>query len=146
MIKAARPGAKYVTDHLLSFVVFAGAVAEFVMLPQFATSTFFLLTTLALVDFVASIGVRSRRERPARTRGKTRRSDEPSFEPAAASDLATPADTRSTTTAKIEREPAVTPESPPMADHAQVSAHGPFADPAAAEEPKRDPAVINPQR
>lgn len=66
--KAARPGAKYFTDHLLSFLVFAGAAAEFVLLPkpQFATSTFLLLIVLAFVDFAASIVVRVRRARLAR--------------------------------------------------------------------------------
>ena len=66
--KAARPGAKYFTDHLLSFLVFAGATAEFLLLPkpQFATSTFFLLIVLAFVDFAASIVVRARRAKLAR--------------------------------------------------------------------------------
>lgn len=59
--KAARPGAKYFTDHLLSFLVFAGATAEFVMLRPFGHSTFMLLTVLAGVDFVAGIVIRSRR-------------------------------------------------------------------------------------
>src|ERR1700730_13666823 len=48
-------------DHLLSLVVFAGAAAEFVMLPQFGTSTYFLLTMLALVDFLSGIALRARR-------------------------------------------------------------------------------------
>jgi hypothetical protein len=48
-------------DHLLSLVVFAGAAAEFVMLPQFGTSTYFLLTLLALVDFLSGIALRARR-------------------------------------------------------------------------------------
>jgi hypothetical protein len=61
--KSARPGGKYVTDHLLALLVFAGAAAEFVMLPQFASSTFFLLTVLALVDFLAGITLRSRTRR-----------------------------------------------------------------------------------
>src|SRR4051795_11648641 len=61
VIKGARPGAKYFMDHLLSLVVFAGAAAEFVMLPQFGTSTYFLLTTLALVDFLCGIALRARR-------------------------------------------------------------------------------------
>ena len=34
VVKSARPGAKYFTDHLLSFVVFAAAAAEFLLLPQ----------------------------------------------------------------------------------------------------------------
>jgi hypothetical protein len=61
VIKGARPGSKYFMDHLLSLVVFAGAAAEFVMLPQFGTSTYFLLIMLALVDFLAGIALRARR-------------------------------------------------------------------------------------
>jgi len=61
VIKGARPGSKYFMDHLLSLVVFGGAAAEFVMLPQFGTSTFFLLTMLALVDFLSGIALRARR-------------------------------------------------------------------------------------
>src|SRR5436305_641210 len=60
VIKGARPGAKYFMDHLLSFVVFAGAAAEFVMLPQFGSSTYFLLAMLALVDFLCGIALRAR--------------------------------------------------------------------------------------
>jgi len=48
-------------DHLLSLVVFGGAAAEFMMLPQFGTSTYFLLTLLALVDFLSGIALRARR-------------------------------------------------------------------------------------
>lgn len=97
VVKAARPGAKYFTDHLLSFLVFAGAAAEFVMLPAFATSTFFLLTVLALVDFLASVAIRTRRPRPvaADVSAKARRHrdeppSEPKFEPSAATNLAPP--------------------------------------------------------
>jgi hypothetical protein len=61
VIKGARPGSKYFMDHLLSLVVFAGAAAEFVMLPQFGTSTYFLLTVLALVDFLSGVALRARR-------------------------------------------------------------------------------------
>ena len=61
VIKGARPGSKYFMDHLLSLLVFAGAAAEFVMLPQFGTSTYFLLTMLALVDFLSGIALRARR-------------------------------------------------------------------------------------
>lgn len=59
--KAARPGTKYFTDHLLSFIVFAAATAEFMMLRPFGHSTFMLLTVLAFVDFVGGILVRVRR-------------------------------------------------------------------------------------
>jgi len=61
IIKAAKPGGKYLTDHLLSFLVFGGAAAEFVMWPKFGNSTFLLLTLLAMVDFFAGVSLRSRR-------------------------------------------------------------------------------------
>ena len=62
VIKAARPGGKYFTDHFLALLVLGGAVAEFLLLPQFATSVFFLLTVLTLVDFLAGVSLRLRRE------------------------------------------------------------------------------------
>jgi hypothetical protein len=65
VVKGARPGAKYLTDHLLSLVVFGGAAAEFVLLPQFGTSTYFLLTLLASADFLSGIALRTRRPRVA---------------------------------------------------------------------------------
>src|SRR5690242_20302166 len=61
IFKGARPGSKYLTDHLLSFVVFGAAAAEFVMLPKFGTSTFFLLSLMAMVDFFGGIALRARR-------------------------------------------------------------------------------------
>jgi hypothetical protein len=61
VIKGARPGAKYLTDHLLSLLVLCGAGAEFALLPQFGTPTYFLLTLLALVDFLSGIALRTRR-------------------------------------------------------------------------------------
>jgi hypothetical protein len=91
VIKGARPGAKFLMDHLLSLLVFCGAAAEFVLLPQFGTSTYFLLALLALVDFLSGIALRARRGmvtsaaqvsgRRART---TAAAPEPQFEPAPA--------------------------------------------------------------
>src|SRR5579864_4573955 len=51
IIKGARPGSKYLTDHLLSLIVFGGAAAEFLLWPQFGHSIYGLLALLALVDF-----------------------------------------------------------------------------------------------
>ena len=65
VIKGARPGAKYVTDHLLSLIVFGAAAAEFLLWPKFATSTYFLLAMLALVDFLSGVALRVRRGRVA---------------------------------------------------------------------------------
>jgi len=61
VMKGARPGAKYLTDHLLSLIVFGAAVAEFLLWPRFASSTYFLLALLALVDFVSGVALRVQR-------------------------------------------------------------------------------------
>lgn len=60
IVKGARPGAKFLTDHLLSLIVFGAAAAEFVLWPKFGTSTFFLLTLFALVDFLTGVTLRRR--------------------------------------------------------------------------------------
>jgi hypothetical protein len=90
VIKGARPGAKYLTDHLLSFLVVCAAGAEFVLLPQFGTSTYFLLSLLALVDFLSGIALRARRGKhvavaPRRSvREPEAPASEPQFNPAPA--------------------------------------------------------------
>jgi hypothetical protein len=61
VIKGARPGAKYLTDHLLSLIVFGAAAAEFVLWSKFGNSTYLLLVLLALVDFLSGIALRTRR-------------------------------------------------------------------------------------
>lgn len=131
MIRAAKPGAKYFTDHFLSLLVFAGAAAEFVLLPQFATSTFFLLTTLALVDFLASVAIRTRRSANAQAPAKAGRrgaappapAPEPKFEPSAATDLAPP----------VATVPEPAPAPPLAADEAQTQER---RDPAAQPQPR----------
>ena len=93
IVKGARPGAKYFTDHLLSLIVFGAAAAEFVLWPKFGTSTYFLLTALSLVDFLSGLALRRRRgavavaAEPAVSRkraGKAEPVAEPQFEPAPA--------------------------------------------------------------
>jgi hypothetical protein len=69
VIKGARPGGKYLTDHLLSLLVFAASAAEFVLWPKFGTSTYFLLVLLAMVDFFSGIALRA--QRPARVKAVT---------------------------------------------------------------------------
>jgi hypothetical protein len=61
VIKGARPGAKYLTDHLLSLIIFGSALAEFLLWPRFASSTYFLLALLSLVDFLSGIALRAGR-------------------------------------------------------------------------------------
>lgn len=62
IVKASRPGTRFLTDHLLSLLVFVAASAEFMLLASFGTSTFFLLTVLTAVEFFAGvvIGLRNR--------------------------------------------------------------------------------------
>src|SRR6266481_1151556 len=86
VIKGARPGAKYLTDHLLSLIVFGAAAAEFVLWPKFATSTYFLLALLSLVDFLSGIALRTRRSALATSpatvsRKSARNADPPVTEP-----------------------------------------------------------------
>jgi hypothetical protein len=70
VIKGARPGGKYLTDHLLSLIVFGASAAEFVMWPKFGTSTYFLLVLLAMVDFFSGVALRA--QRGARTKAAAR--------------------------------------------------------------------------
>jgi hypothetical protein len=98
VIKGARPGAKYLTDHLLSLIVFGGALAEFLLWPRFGTSSYFLLAMLALVDFLSGVALRVRRGLPVapgsalskRGAGKPAAASQPQLDPAAAPPPAPP--------------------------------------------------------
>lgn len=57
MISATRTGSSTVINHGLSLVVFVAALVEFIVLPQFGTSTFFLITMYTLLDVVAGFTV-----------------------------------------------------------------------------------------
>src|SRR5919198_582678 len=61
VVKGARPGSKFLMDHLLSLIIFGAAADEFVMWPKFGNSTFFLLVLLAMADFLGGIAQRTRR-------------------------------------------------------------------------------------
>ena len=61
VVKGARPGAKYLTDHLLSFVVFGAAAAEFLLWPKFGTSLYCLLALMSAADFLSGIALRAKR-------------------------------------------------------------------------------------
>jgi hypothetical protein len=73
VFKGARPAAKYLTDHLLSLILFAAAAAEFALWPKFGTSTYFLLVLLALTDFLSGVVLRARRGVPVAQRADVRR-------------------------------------------------------------------------
>lgn len=81
--KGAKPGSKYITDHLLSFVVFGASVAEFVLWPKFGTSTFFLLALMTMVDFLGGIVLRAGRPPVSASvaRRAAPRTEEPAPEP-----------------------------------------------------------------
>jgi hypothetical protein len=128
VIKGARPGAKYLTDHLLSLIVFGAAVAEFLLWPRFGTSTYFLLAMLALVDFLSGIALRARRgvqvaSGPAVSRREARKAampaTEPQFDPAPAPAPAPPAST-----------PVAAPVAEPVVDHPEPKIVQPEATPA----------------
>jgi len=90
IIKGARPGAKYLTDHLLSLVVFGASAAEFVMWPKFGTSTYFLLSLLALVDFLSGLTLRTRRVVQVGPRHLAVTPTEPRLEPQSEPDSVVP--------------------------------------------------------
>jgi hypothetical protein len=85
IIKGARPGSKYLMDHLLSLIVFGAAAAQFLLLPKFGTSTYCLLAMLALVDFLSGIALRARRgtvvAKAAPVSGRARKANPPAAEP-----------------------------------------------------------------
>ncbi len=106
VVKSARPGAKYFTDHLLSMLVFAAAAAEFLLLPKFAHSTFFLLTLMAFIDVVAGIAIRSVRPKAAMARAAPAAAEErPASRPASVE----PAPVRASPAAAVV-EPAIKPQ------------------------------------
>jgi hypothetical protein len=60
LIKSTRIGTRAIMDHLLAMVLFIAMLVEFLLVKQAGTSTFFLLTMIALVDVLAGfiIGIR----------------------------------------------------------------------------------------
>ena len=57
MVKAAGSGTATIINHGLSMMVFVIAIALFLLVGQFATSTFFILMMMALFDTVAGFVV-----------------------------------------------------------------------------------------
>ena len=55
--KATRTGARSVVDHGLSLLVFLAMGAEFILIRQAATSTFFLLLVIGFVDVLGGFSV-----------------------------------------------------------------------------------------
>jgi hypothetical protein len=125
VIKGARPGAKYLTDHLLSLIVFGAAAAEFLLWPKFGTSTYFLMTALSLVDFLSGLALRTRRRVvPAAAPAPVRPAKEPEVE-------------------KVEppaAEPKPAPAAPPAAAAPAVPAATSVAESVLQDRPEPKPA------
>lgn len=61
VVKGARPGSKFLMDHLLSLIVFGAAAAGIRDVAQIRQLHLFLLVLLAMADFFAGIAQRTRR-------------------------------------------------------------------------------------
>ncbi|MEP3278064.1 MAG: hypothetical protein ABJN26_17385 [Stappiaceae bacterium] len=57
ILKATRPGAGTVIDHMLSLLVFIAYLIEFIAIKGAAHSVFFLLGLIALIDVVAGFTI-----------------------------------------------------------------------------------------
>jgi hypothetical protein len=66
MVKVVRVGWRGVVDHGLAFLLFAGMAAEFVLVKQAASATFFLILAMSFFDVVGgfALPLRSRRREP----------------------------------------------------------------------------------
>jgi hypothetical protein len=172
VIKGARPGAKYLTDHLLSLIVFGAAAAEFVLWPKFGTSTYFLMTALSLVDFLSGLALRTRRravavapvpapppkaaEPPPKAAEKVGPPAEPQFDPAPAAAPAPvapsvpPAASVAESVLKDHPElkpvpPAVAPEAAPPKTPSPPEVHSPEVHSPEVSSPEvRSPEVPSP--
>ena len=63
ILKATRTGGNSLVDHALSTVVFIICLIEFLVIPQAATSLFFFITLIALIDVIAGFSVTIRAAR-----------------------------------------------------------------------------------
>lgn len=142
VIKGARPGAKYLTDHLLSLIIFSGAGAEFLLWPRFANSTYFLLALLALVDFLSGIALRARRwTQPASAAPRgTRRSASVMTEAKPEPKFVDSASSAPAPTSVAESVPLTHPE--PKSAHPEVAAVSPSPE---APSPQLKPGNSSPR-
>lgn len=63
ILKATRTGGNSLIDHTLSTVVFIVCIIEFLVIPEAATSLFFFITLVALIDVIAGFSVTIRAAR-----------------------------------------------------------------------------------
>jgi hypothetical protein len=152
VVKGARPGAKFLTDHLLSLLILGGAIAEFLLWPRFANSTFFLLVLLTLVDFLSGVAQRVRRGVPAvvtSARSRGRIEPEVRHEPQKSQEAQKSQETQESQEGRGLRDlhagvwpPAHAPASQEPADHAPAN-HEPIT-PASESSAPSKPVVVHP--
>jgi len=63
ILKATRMGTRGLMDHILSMVLFVIMLIEFLMVPQAASGTFFLIMVISFVDVIAGFSVAVRAAR-----------------------------------------------------------------------------------
>ncbi|WGD52939.1 hypothetical protein QA641_03065 [Bradyrhizobium sp. CB1650] len=137
VIKGARPGAKFLMDHLLSLIVFGAAAAEFVMWPKFGNSTYFLLVLLAMADFLGGVAQRTRRRNtyvPAEAVTPPRKAKRQAEPPAAAEDEIF----------EPKHEPAPAPVPPTPTPSAQSVAESVLMDHPAPKPAAQSPEIPSP--
>jgi hypothetical protein len=57
MLKSTKMTTRAIVDHLLSTLLFIGILVEFLLVPQAATATFFLLMVISFVDVVGGFTI-----------------------------------------------------------------------------------------
>ena len=65
-LKASRTAGKPMLDHFLSMLVFLGAIVEFLLVKEAATSTFAVITAVCLVDLAEGLAISGRAARHRR--------------------------------------------------------------------------------
>jgi hypothetical protein len=126
VFKGARPGAKFLTDHLLSLILFGAAAAEFVLWPKFGTSTYFVLVLLALTDFLSGVALRAGRGMPVARRAEV--------------SLQRPQKEAETPAAEPQPDPAPAPAPVPAPAPAPAPSAASVAESAPPDQPEPNPA------
>lgn len=125
ILKSARVNSRSFIDHSLSALILLVALAEFLMVPQAATSTFALMLCIMLLDVVAGITASMRAPRRVKA-AKPAPAPAPAQAPAAATAPVTPPPATPVPAAPTPVAPApvapvpVAPASPPPAEPAPV--------------------------
>ena len=70
MVRAGR-GGRSIVDHILSTLLFVGMMAEFVLVKEAATTTFFLLILISFVDVTGGFATGIRKARRGAPSGET---------------------------------------------------------------------------